>query len=140
MTSIGFGELGRAEILTPEERAQSVVISDPSQPDMPVIFVSEEFQAHTGYAPEDVLGRNCRFLQGLHTDPAAVQAIRHALTSEDEITVDLANSRKDGTLFWNRLRIRPHFGDDSRVMFYIGAQNPIEADQVRPVPIEGIEE
>lgn len=140
MAAIGYGDLAQAELLTPEERSQSVVISDPSQRDMPVIFVSEEFETHTGYAPEEVLGRNCRFLQGRDTDPAAVRAIRDALAAEDEITVDILNYRKDGTPFWNRLRIRPIFGDDSSVMFYVGAQNPIGADEVRTDAIRGIEE
>lgn len=139
MMTTGFGDLTRADLLTPEERVQSVVISDPSEPDMPVIFVSEEFETQTGYAPEDVLGRNCRFLQGPGTDPAAVEAIRAALAAEDEISVDILNYRKDGSPFWNRLRIRPIFGDDSAVMFYVGVQNPIDAENVRPSPLDGIE-
>ena len=76
--SDGHGDVDKAALLTEGERAKSVVISDPSRPDMPMIYVSDEFEAQTGYPPEEALGRNCRFLQGPGTDPRAVQAIREA--------------------------------------------------------------
>ena len=130
----GHGDLGKAALLTEQEREQSVVITDPARPDNPVIFVSEEFVKQTGYPPKEVLGRNCRFLQGPETDAAAVDAIRTALNAGAEITIDLLNYRKDGTKFWNRLHIRPLYGDDKSVMFYVGAQNPIEPSEVRVRP------
>lgn len=131
----GHGDVDKAALLTPEEREQSVVITDPARPDNPVIFVSEEFEKQTGYPPEEVLGRNCRFLQGPETDSTAVEAIRKAVEAESAITVDLLNYRKDGSTFWNRLRIRPLFGDDGKVMFYVGAQNPIDVNEARGLPI-----
>ena len=131
----GHGDVGKAALLTPEEREQSVVITDPARPDNPVIFVSDEFEKQTGYPPEEVLGRNCRFLQGPETDSTAVEAIRKAVEAESAITVDLLNYRKDGSTFWNRLRIRPLFGDDGKVMFYVGAQNPIDVTEARGLPI-----
>lgn len=127
----GYGDITKAELLTDDEREQSVVITDPEQPDNPMIFVSEEFEKQTGYALKDALGKNCRFLQGPDTDPEAVKAIGEALKTGSQITIDILNYRKDGTQFWNRLRIRPLFGDDGRVMFYVGAQNPIEPSEVR---------
>ena len=136
----GHGDLARAELLTPAERTQCVVITDPSLPDNPIIFVSDDFEAQTGYPPEETLGRNCRFLQGRDTDPAAVEAIRRALREEAELTVDILNYRRDGTPFWNRLRIRPLRGDDGRTMFYAGAQNPIDESEVRRGPIDAIED
>lgn len=138
MTPAGHGDQSTADLLTREERAKSVVISDPSRPDMPIIFVSEEFETQTGYPPEEVLGRNCRFLQGPQTDPAAIQAIRDAIAAETEITIDILNYRKDGTAFWNRLRIRPLFDDRGRLQYFVGAQNPIAAKDVRPYPIEAV--
>ncbi len=134
----GHGDVSKAGWLTEDEREQSVVISDPSRPDMPIIFVSDEFERQTGYPPEEVLGRNCRFLQGPETDPKAVQAIRDALAEEAELTIDLLNYRKDGTKFWNRLRIRPLFGEDGKLVYYAGAQNPISDDEVRTAPIDAI--
>jgi PAS domain S-box-containing protein len=138
MTRGGHGEATTAELLTAGERAKSVVISDPSRPDMPIVFVSDEFEMQTGYAPDEVLGRNCRFLQGPDTDPEAVQAIRDALAAETEITIDILNYRKDGSAFWNRLRIRPLFDDRGRLQYFAGAQNPIAAEDVRPYPIEAV--
>lgn len=127
----GHGDVAKAALLTEEEREQSVVITNPALPDNPMIFISDEFEKQTGYSPKEALGRNCRFLQGPETNPGAVNAIRRALESESEITIDILNYKKDGTKFWNRLRIRPLYGDDGNVMFYAGAQNPIDPSEVR---------
>ena len=120
-------ESAAATLLRNDERETSVVISDPSLPDNPLIFVSEEFERQTGYAAEEVIGRNCRFLQGPGTDPEAVRAIRDALSKHTEVTVDLLNYRKDGEPFWNRLRLRPLRDEVGAVRYYVGAQNPIAA-------------
>lgn len=130
----GYGDTDKEALLTAEERQQSVVITDPALPDNPMIYVSAEFEAQTGYAPDEVLGRNCRLLQGKGTDPEAVEAIRRALSSGEDISVDILNYRKSGEAFWNRLRIRPLRGDDGSVMFFAGVQNPIDADDARPGP------
>lgn len=135
MTSIGHGDTAMAEYLTPEEREQCVVITDPSRPDNPIIFVSDEFERQTGFPPEEALGHNCRFLQGPGTDPAARKAIREALDSRTEITIDILNYRRDGTEFWNRLRIRPLFDDAGKLLYFVGAQNPIPVSEVRLLPI-----
>lgn len=132
------GDGSKVPYLTEEELEQSVVITDPALPDNPMIFVSEEFVKQTGYSPEDALGKNCRFLQGPKTNPLAVAAIRTALDSESELTIDILNYKKDGTEFWNRLRIRPLYGDDAEVLFFVGTQNPIPPEQVRKEPISAI--
>jgi len=111
--------------LEEDEVEMSVVFSDPSLPDNPMIFVSEEFEKQTGYSAEEAIGRNCRFLQGPDTNPHAVEAIRKALKAETRFTIDILNYRKDGSPFVNRLRIRPIYDDDGRLMFFAGAQNPI---------------
>jgi PAS domain S-box-containing protein len=130
----GHGDLAKATLLTDEEREQSVVITDPAQPDNPMIFISEEFEKQTGYTPEEALNRNCRFLQGPETDPATVEAIRTALRNQTSIEVDILNYRKDGGKFWNRLRIRPIYDEAGKMMFFAGVQNPIPAEQVRETP------
>ena len=136
----GHGDVTKAALLSEEEREQSVVITNPALPDNPMIFISEEFEAQTGYSPEEAIGRNCRFLQGSETDPKTVEAIREALKTESPITVDILNYKKDGTKFWNRLRIRPLYSEDGKVMFYAGAQNPIDASEVRSQPLHTIED
>jgi PAS domain S-box-containing protein len=112
-------------LLEADEAELSVVISDPSLPDNPMIYVSEEFEAQTGYAIDEAVGRNCRFLQGPDTSPHAVEAIRQALRAETRFSIDILNYRKDGSVFLNRLRIRPIYDTDGALLFYAGAQNPV---------------
>jgi PAS domain S-box-containing protein len=125
-------------LLDEDEKSRSVVITDPSLHDNPIVFVSEEFETQTGYSMADALGRNCRFLQGPETDPVDAQILREAINQEREITVDILNYRKDGSKFWNRLRVRPLFDDRGRVLYFIGAQNPIPIHEVRRFPLNGI--
>jgi PAS domain S-box-containing protein len=112
-------------LLEEDEREMSVVFTDPGQPDNPMIYISPEFERQTGYTVAESLGRNCRFLQGPETDPAAVEAIRQGLKARTRFTIDILNYRKDGTPFVNRLRIRPIFDADGNLVYYAGAQNPL---------------
>lgn len=112
-------------MLESEERSMSVVITNPALPDNPMIYISEEFEEQTGYAPEEALGLNCRFLQGPDTDPNAVEAIRAALKARTTFTIDILNYRKSGEPFMNRLRVRPLFDEDGELAYYVGAQNPV---------------
>ena len=127
-TTVAPNDLSQSELrslLEQDETEMSVVFSDPSLPDNPMIFVSDEFEAQTGYSVDEALGRNCRFLQGPDTNPHAVEAIRQGLKAETRFTIDILNYRKDGTPFMNRLRIRPIYDEDGRLMFFAGAQNPV---------------
>jgi len=112
-------------LLDADEAEMSVVISDPSLPDNPMIYVSDSFLVQTGYTRDEVLGRNCRFLQGPETNRHAVEAIRQGLRARTRFTIDLLNYRKDGSVFLNRLRIRPIYDPAGDLMFYAGAQNPV---------------
>jgi PAS domain S-box-containing protein len=112
-------------LLEEDEIEMSVVFSDPHLPDNPMIFVSDEFEAQTGYSSDEAIGRNCRFLQGPETNPHAIEAIRQGLKAETRFIIDILNYRKDGTPFVNRLRIRPIYDADGRLMFFAGAQNPV---------------
>src|SRR3972149_11799143 len=80
--------------------AEGVTIVDARQPDRPLIYVNQGFERMTGYLVADVLGRNCRFLQGPETDAAAVAEIRAALSEHRECLVEVLNYRQDGTTFW----------------------------------------
>lgn len=112
-------------LLEADEAEMSVVFSDPSLADNPMVYVSEEFEQQTGYSADEAIGRNCRFLQGPGTDREAVEAIRHGLRARTRFTIDILNYRKDGTLFLNRLRIRPIFDQRGNLQFFAGAQNPV---------------
>ena len=85
--------------------AQNFVITDPSLPDNPIVFASQGFLTLTGYALNQILGRNCRFLQGPETDPAAVEKIRDAIHQGVDASVCLLNYRIDGSTFWNQVGI-----------------------------------
>lgn len=102
-----------------------VVMADATQPDMPLVYANDAFYAITGYAPDEVLGRNCRFLQGPNSDPEAVTAIHWAITERQAVDVALLNYRKDGTPFWNHLSLSPVFDDAGTLTHYIGIQQDI---------------
>src|SRR5215204_3279129 len=103
----------------------SIVISDPNQPDDPIVYVNPAFERTTGYAAEEVLGRNCRLLQGEDRDQPATGELRSALGEGRQCTVVLRNYRKDGTLFWNELSIYPVRDEQGRMTNFVGVQNDI---------------
>jgi PAS domain S-box-containing protein len=102
-----------------------IVIADPRLPDCPLVFVNPAFLRMTGYEEAEVLGRNCRFLQGPRTDPAAVAQLREAIAARRPITLELVNHRKDGQPFVNELHIGPVFGTDGELTAFIGIQHDV---------------
>jgi len=100
-------------------------ISDPRRPDDPLLWVTPSFGRLTGYPAEEVLGRNCRFLQGPATDPEAVAEIRAALRAQQPVTTTLLNYRKDGTAFWNQLSLSPVFDGHRQLVSFVGVQTDV---------------
>jgi PAS domain S-box-containing protein len=100
-------------------------ITDPRRPDNPLIWVNPSFTRITGYEPDEVIGRNCRFLQGAATAPEAVAEIRAALQARRTVTTTLLNYRKDGTAFWNQLSISPVFDGDGDLVSFVGVQTDV---------------
>lgn len=101
---------------------QTFVVSDASKPDYPILYASEGFFKMTGYSSREVIGRNCRFLQGAETDPEELDKIRDALQKGTNYCGRLLNYKKDGTPFWNLLTISPIKDETGRVLKYIGMQ------------------
>jgi PAS domain S-box-containing protein len=99
-----------------------MVITDPRQADNPIVFVNKAFQTLTGYEREEIIGRNCRFLQGPDTDPETVLAIRRAIEAGEDIQIDILNYRKDGSTFWNALFLSPVRGHDGEIQFFFASQ------------------
>src|SRR4051812_10116409 len=97
-------------------------ITDPRLPDNPLVWVNPSFTRVTGYAYDDAVGRNCRFLQGPATDRAAVDEIRAALEERRTVTTTLLNYRKDGSAFWNQASISPVFDGDGGLVSFVGVQ------------------
>ena len=109
--------------------AEGITIADARLPDNPLIYANAGFERLTGYSVSDVLGRNCRFLQGIDTDPATVDALRTAIREKRPITVQLLNYRKDGTPFWNRLSITPVQDHSGVVTHFIGVQSDVTEEK-----------
>jgi PAS domain S-box-containing protein len=105
--------------------SNGIVITDPSVPDNPIVYVNPAFEEISGYTTEEVKGRNCRFLQGGYRDQPALDELREALTEERECRVVLKNCRKDGTPFWNELYVSPVHDEDGRLTNFVGVQNDV---------------
>jgi diguanylate cyclase (GGDEF)-like protein/PAS domain S-box-containing protein len=102
-----------------------IVIADARQEDQPLIYVNPGFERMTGYRPDEVLGRNCRFLQGDDRSQPGLEVLRSALKAEVPCVVTVRNTRKDGSRFWNELSISPVRDDSGTVTHYIGIQKDI---------------
>lgn len=101
---------------------QNFVVSDPNLPDNPIVFASSGFYDLTGYSPAEVVGRNCRFLQGPGTDPSSIAVIREGIKAGRDVAVCLINYRKDGSPFWNQFFVAPLRGVDGRIVNFVGVQ------------------
>lgn len=108
-----------------EEITEGISISDPSRPDNPLVFVNSAFCRLTGYSADEVLGRNCRFLQGPESNQQQIDILRQALHDNKPCKVEILNHRKDGSPFWNSLSISPVNDDAGQLRFYIGVQTDI---------------
>ena len=104
-----------------------IVVCDPNLPDCPVIYANPAFYRITGYSEEEVIGRNCRFLQGPETNPRHIKALREAIGNGEAINVEIVNHRKDGSRFVNELHLSPIFGDDGEVRYIFGIQHDVTA-------------
>jgi len=107
---------------------QNFVLSDPRLPDNPIVFATPGFYKLTGYTTEQVLGRNCRFLQGSGTDPKTVDIVRKAIQSGSDCTVCILNYKADGTPFWNQFFVAALRDSDNCIVNYVGVQTEIEPD------------
>jgi diguanylate cyclase (GGDEF)-like protein/PAS domain S-box-containing protein len=105
--------------------SNGITISDAGQPDNPLIYVNRSFELMTGYSAEEVLGSNCRFLQGHDGDQPALDEVRAALREERDCFVLLRNYRKDGTPFWNEFRLSPVHDERGRLVNFVGVQNDV---------------
>ncbi|MCH9697145.1 MAG: PAS domain-containing protein [Gammaproteobacteria bacterium] len=113
-----------------------VTLSDPDIEDNPVIYANQVFEKLTGYSREEIVGRNCRFLQGNDKDQEGIKEIHKALKEHKEIEVTLRNYKKNGELFYNHLLIRPLFDDQGNVIYYMGLQYDITKQVMAEKEIE----
>lgn len=99
-----------------------LAISDPNLEDNPLVYVNQGFEQITGYSREEVLMRNCRFLQGEETDAAHLEVIRQAIKDGRTDTVTIKNYKKDGSTFWNQFIICPVTSLEGKPTYFIGLQ------------------
>ncbi|KMS51686.1 PAS sensor protein [Novosphingobium barchaimii LL02] len=136
LTDILDYEHGRGDPFAAAVRAtrMPMVITDPAQQDNPIVFCNEAFQELTGYTRDEIVGRNCRFLQGPETDASSVARVRDAIAQGNDIDVDLLNYRKDGSTFWNALYLSPVRDKNGVIRFFFASQmdvsERIEAQQI----------
>jgi PAS domain S-box-containing protein len=103
-----------------QQSQHSFVITDPSLQDNPIVFASDDFLSLTGYSREDVLGRNCRFLQGTDSSREKVDEIRKGLANGDDVSITLVNYTADGVPFWNKLFIAALRDAQDNIVNFIG--------------------
>jgi PAS domain S-box-containing protein len=108
-----------------DECVNGITLSDPDLEDMPIIYANKAFERLTGYSQEEIIGHNCRFLQGDDRDQPERKQIAKSLENHEGVEVTLRNYRKDGTLFYNHLKIVPLFDRKQRVLYYLGVQYDI---------------
>ncbi|MEM6783372.1 MAG: PAS domain-containing protein [Bacteroidota bacterium] len=104
-----------------------VVLTDPNLPDNPIVWVNDYFCAFTGYGREEVVGRNCRFLQANDRQQLARQVLRERINAGDAANVVLRNYKKDGTLFYNDLHVSPVYDAEGHLVYFLGVQSDATA-------------
>src|ERR687898_2138951 len=120
--------------------SNGIVITDPRLPDDPIVYVNPAFEKTTGYTMEEVIGRNCRFLQGEDRDQPALEELRACLREGQECRVVLRNYRRDGTRFWNELYVSPVHDDAGNVINFVGVQNDITESKRAQEVLKGSED
>lgn len=116
-----------SEIL--DSSINGITLVDPDQEDMPIVYANRQFQAMTGYAQEEILGRNCRFLQKGDREQEARFSMRRAISKHEPIEVTIRNYRKDGELFFNHLTLTPLLDGQGKLIYYLGIQYDVNRNR-----------
>jgi len=110
-----------------------VTLTDPDMEDAPIVYANKAFEDMCGYPKNEIVGRNCRFLQGQDREQPEINKLRAAIKKGEAIEVTLRNYRKNGELFYNRLDVKPLLDDRGNIVYYLGVQydvtNQIQAQQ-----------
>lgn len=106
-----------------------ITLVDPDQEDMPIIYANSQFAAMTGYSSEEILGRNCRFLQGKDREQEARFTMKQAIENHQRVEVTIRNYRKNGELFFNHLTLTPLFDGAENLLYYLGVQYDVNRNR-----------
>ncbi|MEW6491591.1 MAG: PAS domain-containing protein [Cyanobacteriota bacterium] len=110
--------------------SDGIWISDPNQPNNPIIYSNQAFSQMTGYSPQEIKGVNYQWLQGTGTVVESIAQIRQAIAQGQSVTTTLLNYRKDGQPFWSELKISPMFSDQGKLLYFVGVQTDITQRQL----------
>lgn len=111
-----------------ENSPVAAVISDPRQPDNPIVECNNAFVALTGYSRDEIVGRNCRFLSGEDTEPWLTEKLRTGIRRRQPTMVEILNYKKDGTPFRNAVMVAPIFDDSGELEYFLGSQVELAQD------------
>lgn len=122
ITRPGLDDRGDVFFAAIEMTRMPMILTDPAQQDNPIVFGNKAFLDLTGYEESEILGRNCRFLQGAQTDRAAVDELRDAIAQRESIAVEILNYKRDGTPFWNAVFIGPVYDTSGNLLYFFASQ------------------
>jgi PAS domain S-box-containing protein len=125
ITQDGLLDRGNIFFAAVEMTRMPMTVTDPRQPDNPIVFANNAFFDLTGYSNEETIGRNCRFLQGPETDQRTLDEVRQAIREERAVAVDILNYKKGGKPFWNALFLGPIFDQDGELLYFFASQMDI---------------
>lgn len=108
-----------------DSTSNGITLADPDMEDMAIVYANKSFETMTGYAQAEIIGRNCRFLQGADHDQEARFILRKAIEERLPVEVDIRNYKKSGEMFHNHLALTPLFDDENRLLYYLGVQYDI---------------
>lgn len=122
ITRPGLEDRGDVFFAAIEMTRMPMILTDPSIDDNPIVFANKAFLDLTGYEEAEVLGRNCRFLQGAQTEPEQVAQLRHAVAAREAIAIEILNYKRDGTPFWNAVFIGPVYDTSGNLLYFFASQ------------------
>lgn len=112
-----------------DQAKNGISITDPNQEDNPLIYVNQAFTNMFEYTYEDIVGTNCRFLQGEDREQSGIQKIRDAIKNEEPVTVILRNYSKSGILKYNEVTVSPIFDENKNIKYFLGVQKDVTKEQ-----------
>jgi len=122
ITDDNLADRGGVFFAAVEMTRMPMILTDPRQPDNPIAFANKAFLDLTGYEEHEVVGRNCRFLQGARTDQETVNQLREAVVAREPISIEILNYKRDGTPFWNAVFIGPVSNTDGELLYFFASQ------------------
>lgn len=122
ITKPGLDDRSNVFFAAIEMTRMPMILTDPAQDDNPIVFANKAFLDLTGYEESEILGRNCRFLQGAQTDRDSVSELRDAVARHESIALEILNYKRDGTPFWNAVFIGPVYDTAGTLLYFFASQ------------------